>query len=528
MSDTSPVPASSTAPPGAEPALLALPWDRIGLLLGPLALAAWVLFVDRGGLTPEAHRLAGVMLLTVIWWVTEPIPIPATALAALALCVIIGAVPGDERGHADVARTVLAPLAAPAVFFLMGGLFLGRAMTRHGLDRRIALAILCTRWAGRSPGTVLAAVGLSVCLVSMWISNVAATAMMYPVTLGIIGVLAAGSRLPEAQFARSHYASALLLMTGYASSVGGIATPIGTATNVVAMGFFKRPEYFGRPVDFLRWSLLGVPLMLVLALLLFAWLRLLAPAGHLDLGRLRAYLKETYAGLGPWRRGEVNTLVVFLVLITLWVTPGVLALVATPETQAAFSRHLPEEITALLAPVLLFLAPVDWKQRKFSLESEDFRQIDWGTLLLFGTGLSLGNLMFRTGLAEVVGQGVFDMMGTSNPWLIAAAAIGGSLVLTQFTSNTAVAATLLPVVLPICRQAGIDPLPPLFGLTLAASFGSSLPVSTPPNAIIYSCGTLPLRRMIVAGVGFDLLAGVVIWLVLRLAIGLGWTPLSPV
>ena len=147
-------------------------------------------------------------------------------------------------------------------------------MTRHGLDRRIALSIVTKRWAARSPGTLLLAVGLSVMLVSMWISNTAATAMIYPVTIGIISVLTSGLGPQAAAFARSPYASTLLLMTAYGSSVGGIATPIGTTTNVVAMGFFRRPEYFGRAIDFGRWILVGVPMMAALAVVLFAWLKL--------------------------------------------------------------------------------------------------------------------------------------------------------------------------------------------------------------------------------------------------------------
>lgn len=507
--------------------------NRVGLILGPLVLAAWLVLTDRGPLTPEAHRLAGVMLLTIIWWVTEPIPIPVTGLAALALCVLLGAVPA-EAGKLEPARTVLAPFGDPSVFFLLGGMFIGRAMTRHGLDRRLALAILCTGWAGRSPGTVLAAVGLAVTLISMWISNTAATAMMYPVTMGIISVLAGrpdaaaltdGRGRSRDGFSRSPYASALLLMTGYASSVGGIATPIGTATNVVAMGYFKRPEYFGQPMDFLRWMLVGVPMMLLIFLGLYAWLRLHTRAADLDMPALRDYLRGEQTGLGPWNTGEKNTFAVFLVVVGLWITPGVLAIVA-PDLQPAFSRHFPEEIVAVLAPVLLFLLPVDWQNRKFSLEVEDLRQIDWGTLLLFGAGLSLGNLMFKTGLAQVVGTEIFDVVGTTDVWLITALAIAGAIVLSEFTSNAAAASTLIPVVLTLCREAGVDPLPPLLGVTFGASFGSALPVSTPPNAIVYSSGLIPVRRMILAGLGLDVVCGLVIWLVLRLAFALEWTPLG--
>jgi sodium-dependent dicarboxylate transporter 2/3/5 len=522
----------SEAPPAAGPevrdedaAWLRLPFDRIGLFLGPAVLATWIFLTDPGALSPQAHRLAGIWLLTVIWWVTEPIPIPATGLLAVVLCVLLGAVPADGPSPAAV---VLDSFAEPSVFFMLGGLFLGRAMTRHGLDRRLALLILCTGWAGRSPGTLLAAIGVAVMLLSMWISNTAATAMMYPVTLGVITVLAAGDPHRGTAFARSPYASALLLMTAFASSVGGIATPIGTATNVVALGYFRRPEYFGQTVDFLRWGMVGVPLMLVLFLGLYAWLRFQAPAAGVDMPALRGYLRAEYAKLGRWRAGEVHTLVVFLIVVSLWVTPGVLALVDSPEAQQAFSRRCPEEITALLAPVLLFLLPVDWKQRRFALESEDLRQVDWGIILLFGSGLALGSLMFKTGLAGVVGRGVFDALGTSDPWVLAAVAIVGGIVLSEFTGNAAAAATLLPVILPTCTQAGIDPLPPLLGVTLGASFGSALPVSTPPNAIVYSSGLVPVRRMIRAGIGLDVLCAAAIWAVLRLAYALHWSLFSVV
>src|SRR5262249_8795663 len=152
--------------------------------LGPLLAAGWFALADPAALSPEAYRLAGILLLTLVWWVTEPIPIPATGLLAVVLCVILGAVPADERGREGV-RAVLAPFADPSVSSLVAGLFTGRAMSRHGLDRRLALALLCTRWAGRSPGTLLAAVGASVTFISMWISNTAAAAMMCPVVVGI-------------------------------------------------------------------------------------------------------------------------------------------------------------------------------------------------------------------------------------------------------------------------------------------------------------------------------------------------------
>jgi sodium-dependent dicarboxylate transporter 2/3/5 len=496
----------------------------IPLLLGPLVLVGWIYLVDVG-LPPEAHKLAGILLLTLIWWVTEPIPIAATGLLGVALCVVLGAIPPAERGREGL-RLVFAPFADPSVFFLMGGMFIGRAMTRHGLDRRIALALLCTRWAGRTPGTVLTTVALATMLISMWISNAAATAMMCPVAVGIVTVLAAAQGAP-ADFARSPYATALILGVAFSSSVGGIATPIGTATNVVAIGIFRRPEYFGRGVDFLAWSAVGVPMMVLIFVGLCAWLRWLAPAHGLDMTALRHYLRNEYERLGPWKRGEVNTLIVFLAAIAMWVTPGLLALSGSAEAQRAFNRCFPEEVTAVLALILLFLLPTDREHGRFTLEAEDWQKIDWGTLLLFGGALALGGLMFRTGLADAVGTAAFERLGTHDPGILTAVAIAAGILLSEFTSNTATASALLPVVYSLCIKAGVDPVPPMLALTFGTSFGSALPVSTPPNAIAYGTGLTPVRRMIGAGLGLDFMAGIIVWGVLRVAFEvLHWAPLE--
>jgi sodium-dependent dicarboxylate transporter 2/3/5 len=404
-------------------------------------------------------------------------------------------------------------------------MFIGQAMMRHGLDRRFALAILCSRWAGRSPATVLGGVGVAVGLVSMLVSNTAATAMIFPVTMGLISVMAVGARQAGADggFARSPYATALLLMTAYASSVGGIATPIGTTTNVVAMGYFKQDNYYGRSVDFLAWMQVGVPLMLLLGVALFFWLRLSAPTTAIDIAALRRYLHEERAKIGPWKRGEWNTLAVFMIAVSLWLAPGFIAIV--DETVAArFNRRFPEEVVAICIPVLLYLLPVNWRRREATLETADLRRIDWGTLLLFGAGLALGGLMFRTGLAESLAESTVAAIHTESLWAITAIAITAGVVLSEFTSNAATAATLVPVIWQICAQLKIDPLAPSLGLTFGASFGSALPVSTPPNAIVYGSGLIPMRRMIGAGIVFDVICIAVIWLALRVAVELNWTP----
>jgi sodium-dependent dicarboxylate transporter 2/3/5 len=184
-------------------------------------------------------------------------------------------------------------------------------------------------------------------------------------------------------------------------------------------------------------------------------------------------------------------------------------------------------MTAVLAVVLLYLLPTDWRNRRFTLEADDFRQLDWGTILMFGAALSLGGLMFRTGLGEAAGRAAFGALGTRDLWVLTAVSIAAAILLSEVTSNTAAAAALMPVVHRLCIEAGVDSLPPLLGAALGASFGSALPVSTPPNAIVYGTGLTPVRRMIPAGLGVDLVAGVAIWAILWGAWELArWSPLS--
>jgi sodium-dependent dicarboxylate transporter 2/3/5 len=292
------------------------------------------------------------------------------------------------------------------------------------------------------------------------------------------------------------------------------------------MGYFRQPEYFGRSIDFARWSAVGVPMMLALGAALFVWLRWLAPSGQLDLSAVREHLRRERSRLGPWTRGEWNTLAVFLMVVALWVAPSVVALAGDEECSRWLTAHFPEEIVALMAPVVLFLLPINWRRREFSLSVDDLTQIDWGTLLLFGAGMSLGSLMVQTELVDVLGRRAFDWLGTDDIWAITALAIAAGIVLSEFTSNAASATALIPVVWALCHEAQVDPVPPLMGVTFGSSFGSALPVSTPPNAIVYGSRLLPARRMMLAGIGFDVACALVVWSVLRAAYALGWSPIA--
>jgi sodium-dependent dicarboxylate transporter 2/3/5 len=497
--------------------------QRMGLLAGLMVLGIGWCWVHSLANATAADRLAPVLLFTVLWWLTEPIPIAATGLLSVVLAVVFEAVPVADGEKGSVAKLVLAPFADPSVFFLLGGMFLAQGMVRHGLDRRLALSVLSSSWAGRSPLRLLLAIGVSVGCVSMFVSNTAATAMVYPVVLGVIGVLGQSA---GPGFSRSPFASCLLLMTAYSASIWGVATPIGTATNVVAMGFLRREEFLGESVDFGRWVLIGIPIALTTFLGTAGWLWWSvgrSDARQLELEKLRDYLRAERAKLGDWNRGEINTLAVLVLMVFLWVTPSILRLAGQSDWADGMQRRFPEEVVALLAPVLLFLLPTG-KRGEGTLLPEDFAHIDWSTILLFGSGLSLGSLMFQTGLAKRVGTGMMELVGTHDPWVIATLAAVGAILLSEFTSNAATASTLLPVINALCQSAQTSAMPALFAVTFAASFGSALPVSTPPNAIVYGSGLIPVRRMVWAGVGVDVWGLVVVVAVLRLGVWLGWQP----
>ncbi|MBY0589171.1 DASS family sodium-coupled anion symporter [bacterium] len=499
--------------------------QRAGMVIGFLILAVGGCWTLIDPTLSTAGRLGFVLLFTILWWLTEPIPIAATGLLSVVVAVALGAVPVPSAAGTggSVAKVALAPFADPSVFFLLGGMFLARGMVRHGLDRRLALSVLSSSWAGRSPFWLLLAVGLAVGSVSMFVSNTAATAMVYPVVIGIIGVVGASA---GPAFARSRYASCLLLMTAYSASIWGVATPIGTATNVVAMGFLRQPEFLGVSVDFGRWMLVGFPTAALTFVGTAAWLWWSAgkwDSQNLQLHSLRLHLKDEQAKLGPWKQGERNTLLVLLLMMVMWVTPSFLRLASAAPLAEAMQHRFPEEVVALLAPVLLFLLP-SGRAGEGTLIAEDFAKIDWSTILLFGSGLSLGNLLFQTGLAKRVGVGVMEVMGTNNPWVIAGLAALGGILLSEFTSNAATASTLLPVINALCQAANVNPIPAFFAVTFAASLGSALPVSTPPNAIVYGSGLIPVPRMIRAGIGVDVWGWIVLMAVLMSATTLGWKP----
>jgi sodium-dependent dicarboxylate transporter 2/3/5 len=478
-------------------------WRRtVSFFLGPLAFVFLWLWPFED-LTPAAHRLAAILAWVLVYWVGEAIPIPVTALLGPVLCILLGV--GEPAA-------VFAPFANPIIFLFLGSFLLAEAMVVHRVNERIALTVLSTRWLLRKGYRLSLAIGAIPFLISMWISDSATTAMMYPVLLGILSTL----RISHEESVDGRFQTGLLLSIAYSALIGGTATPVGTPPNLIGVGLIE--TLGGTKILFLQWMLLAIPIALVLQTAMFFWMRIRFRGVRTDAEQIGAFVDRNRHALGPMSRGEKNSLIAFFTAVVLWIFPGVVASLAGTDSPLfkACERHIPEGVASLVAALLLFLLPTDWKARKFTLTWKEAVRIDWGTILLFGGGLSLGSLMFSTGLAEALGNGVIAVSGATSLWALTACAIGLAIVLTEMTSNTATASMLVPVFIALAKAMGVSVIPPAVGVCLGASMAFMLPVSTPSNAIIYGSGRVPITAMITTGAVLDVISFFVIFAGLRI------------
>ncbi len=466
---------------------------RIGLVLGPL-LFCLLLFIPIGSLTPPAHRLLAVMGLVITLWITEAAPLAVTALLGPALCVFLGI-----GGMKDVFRG----FADPIIFLFLGGFLLAEAMLHHGLNRRVAYSILNRKWINRSPARLIAGFGLATALISLWVSNTATAAMMFPIALAVLKETDTSPR----------FGAFLMLMIAFSASIGGFGTPIGTPPNLIGLGIIR--SRLDVQITFFQWMAFGLPIVLLLMVMLigvFGW--------NCSERSNSSSSRHSTGTLGPLTPGERNVLIAFMLTVFMWITPGAIALTNGTEDPVFkwFNAHLPESTAALFGALLLFFLPVNLREARFTLSWREARNVDWGVILLFGGGLALGELMFSTGLAKWFGEGLAQLFGaTSLLGLVMLFAILG-VVMSNTTSNTASAAMTVPVAIAVAESAGVPALQPALAACLGSSLGNMLPVSTPPNALVYGSGFVPLLQMVRFGLILDLLGivtvvAVVMWLV---------------
>jgi sodium-dependent dicarboxylate transporter 2/3/5 len=458
----------------------------VGLAAGLAFFGLGLLLPPPEGMSPAAWRVAAVALLMAIWWVTEALPVPVTALAPVVAFPLLGVAPiGDAA----------APYANPLIFLFLGGFMIALALERWNLHRRIALNIL-GRFGAR-PSALVAGFLVATASLSMWVSNTATAVMMLPVGLSVIGLLHAdgvGALSPKED---RNFAVALLLAIAYGASIGGLGTLIGTPPNALLAAYMAKT--YGISVGFGQWMLLGVPMVMVMVPL--AWLaltRLAFPVGGAAITGADRVIADERDALGPMSRQEKRVAVVFGATATLWV--------ARPAINAVMPElSLSDPIIALLGAFALFTTPSDLRRGEFLLNWEWARRLPWDVLILFGGGLSLASGIGESGLAQWMGN--FMTGGTGWPLFAIVLLVTVVVVfLTEITSNTATAAVFLPLAGAFALSIAVDPFVMMVPVALAASCAFMMPVATPPNAIVFGSGKVTVPQMVRAGFLLNLAA----------------------
>ena len=465
------------------------------LLAGLLPLLAVLLLPPPADMGLEAWRTLGVAGLMAVWWVTEALPLPATALLPLVLF--------PPLGLASIGDTA-SPYANPVIFLFLGGFVLAAALTRSGLQRRIALAIVAM--VGSGPGGLLAGFMVATAFLSMWVSNTATTLMMLPIALSVValgrpgGADAGPADAAPTEADASAFATVLLLGIAYAASIGGMATLIGTPPNALLAGFLD--QTYDIRLGFVEWSMIGLPVSILG--LAVAWLVLARRIDVVPPG-LDA-LSHSRAALGRWREPERGVALVTAATAVAWVCRPLLE---------RWIPGLSDAGIAITASLVLFVASAARPSREALLTWDDVEGLPWGVLLLIGGGLSLASVIQESGLAGWIG----GALGAVSPWpafLVIAAVAGTIVVLTELASNTATAATFLPVGAAVGIGAGLGPFSLAAAVALSASAAFMMPVATAPNAVVYGSGLIPMRAMVRAGVWLNLAFIVLVTVAVRL------------
>lgn len=472
------------------------PHRVIGLIAGPLACLALLLAPAPAGLPPAAWTTAAVGLWMAIWWMTEAVPLAATALLPVLLFPLLGVLTVENTA---------APYADPLIFLFLGGFMLAIALQRRGLDRRIALVALGI--AGDRPRFIIAAVMIVTAFISMWISNTATAMTMLPIGQSILVTM---RRCTPASSQREleRFATALMLGIAYAASIGGMGTLIGTPPNAMLAGYLR--EAHGIEIGFAQWLLVGLPAVAIL--LPIAWFLLVQVTCRFNAAALCGHgeaLAVERAALPPMSRGEAITAAICALTALGWLTrPLVQDLTGIVYSDAAI---------AVAAALLLFALPSDREQGRRLLTWHDMGELPWGVLILFGGGLALAQAIDSSGLAAAIGTVSGGFVGL--PLIVLLPAIGIVIVgLSELASNTAMAAVFLPIAGAVALGMGLDPGQLAVAVALMASLGFMLPVGTPPNAIVFGSGAVTMAQMLRAGLPLDLI-GIAVVTAIALALG---------
>lgn len=476
---------------------MAVSLRALWLVSGPLlavavALALPVDYVDAGGIAAElpagARTVAAITIWMAVWWITEPVPVYATALLPVVLFPLFDVTP---------TAVTAAAYGDPLVFLFLGGFILARALEKWGLHERLALAVLAV--VSPRPDRIVAAFMGVAAFVSLWVTNTATTLMLLPVAQSVLAGVGDTSRKGAA--GQAAFAGALVLGIAYAATIGGMGTVIGTAPNVFVASFLR--NQMQADISFLDWMLLALPLVVVLLPVTW-WVltRIVLSVPREPVAGAADTLARLAAGQAPLLPGGRRTALVFVFAAAAWILrPWLASLAVAGATPLA---GMTDTTVAITAALLLFIVPAGGGERGALLDWETVRGLPWGLLILFGGGLALAAALQSSGFAgylAAVGAGLADLP----PWLLLVVVTSGVVFLSEIASNTATAATVIPVLAAVAGGMGVPPVPLVLAACFAASCGFMLPVATPPNAIAYGTGLVPGQLMARAGILLNVL-----------------------
>lgn len=463
---------------------------RIGFLLGPVAFA--LALAGDVGHTPQSTSVLAVAAWMLIYWVTEAVPIFITAMLPMVLFPAMGIM--------TLAQTFM-PYGSPIVFLFLGGFIIALAMEERRLHERIAFGLV--RLTGTDLRGVIFGFMVATALVAMWISNTATAVMMLPIGLSVIALVEQqADRVTAARFSML-----MLLGIAYGANIGGTITLIGTPPNLVFAGYYF--DAFGEEFSFARWLKVGIPVGVGLLLLTFVVLvRLIYPLRVRRVEGIHGLFEARWKALGPVLRAEKMVLAVFLLTVFCWVF-------SSQINSLLGSQVLNNTNIAMGGGLLMFLLPLDWEKGEFLLDWKSTQRLPWGILILFGGGLALADGLEQSGIILLVGHWVAANTGVS-PLMLCIGLTVVALFATEVMSNVALVTVLLPVVFGIAESTGTEVTYLAIPVTLAASCAFMMPISTPPNAVVFASGHIQVGQMMRAGLWVNLLAIAVIVTVMEL------------
>lgn len=462
----------------------------IGLAFGPLAFALTALTAAPAGMSGEAWLVAGLVVWVAAWWVTEAIPLTATALLPFVVLPLSGVMTARETASAYY---------APILFLLLGGAFIALAIERTGLHRRLSLAILNAIGTSGGQTRLLLAFMVSAALLSMLISNTSTALIMMPMALAVLSA-GAGPDLAsssEAVGRQDGLSGALPMGIAFAASIGGLGTIVGSPTNGIAVALLD--DMIGLQISFADWMFYGLPIVIV-GIPIAAWLiaKVQNVAAHpFDVASARDAIHDD----APWTSAEKRLVPIIAITFVMWMTQRWVAPYLPPNSWT-------DGTIAIIAALTLFLLPDGTKENGKSrplLKWDEANRAPWGVIMMFGGGLALAAGMQASGLAEWLGNALLPLEAV--PLIIVALAIVAMVVLvTEFASNVATASAIIPVVASLAAALGLGEQAILLAMpaALAASWGFILPAGTGPNAIAWSTGRLKIQRLVKAGALLDI------------------------